>query len=79
MNIFIRVEFCIDDQMAWHCIEHLLNARKRVSKGSVIECCKIYLAREGGLFETEPQFDTTLETRQVDFETTDEVFNKIWK
>ena len=79
MNVFVKIEFCINDGMAWHCIEHLLNAGLRVSKSAVIKCCKSQLNQKGSLFETEPQFDTTLETRQVDFEITDEYFNKGWK
>lgn len=79
MNIYVRIEFVIDDTMAWHAIEHLLNSGERVSRRRVISLCRNHLAQEGAMFETEPQFDDTTEFRQVDVELVDKWFERIWK
>lgn len=79
MTIFVRIEYAIDDVMARHAVEHLLNAKKRPSKSAVVKLCSTHLAREGALFETEPQFDTSAEALSVDPELVDKWFNKIWK
>lgn len=79
MTVFVRIEYAIDDSMAWHAIEHLLNSKKRPSKRAVIKLCSIHLSREGSLFETEPQFDERQEISSVDPDVVSEYFDKIWK
>lgn len=77
--MFIRIEFEITDNMAWHCIEHLLNAEIRVSKKAVVQLCRSALTGTGNLFQVEPIFDQHPEYRQVDSDLVDEYFQKIWK
>lgn len=79
MKKFIKVEYCIDENMAWYAIQHLLNGEKRVSKSAIISLCKMHLAREGNLFETSPEFDEREEYICVDPGLVDHVFEKVWK
>ena len=77
MNVFVKIEFCINDGMAWHCIESMLASGDRITKKTVIDRCRNHLAREGSLFETEPLLDNHIV--DVDPEKVDAVFNEIWK
>jgi len=79
MTIYVKIEFEIDDNMAFHAVEHLLNSGERVSKKRVIELCKMHLAREGTLFETSPEFDSSTEIKCVDEDVVSRRFEKIWK
>jgi hypothetical protein len=77
MNVFVKIEFCINDGMAWHCIESLLARGEKPTKKKVIDLCRNHLTSEGGVFETEPQFYNHI--IDVDPEKVDDIFNKTWK
>jgi hypothetical protein len=75
----VRIEFEITDNMAWHCIEHLLNAEITPTKKKVIDLCRNRLEGTGNLFQTEYIFDYVPEYRQVSANVVDKWFEKIWK
>ena len=77
--MFVRIEFEITDNMAWHSIEHLLNAGIRPTKKKVFDLCRGGLAGTGNLFQVEYIFDHYPEYRQVDPDLVDKWFQKIWK
>jgi hypothetical protein len=79
MTIYVKIEFEIDDNMAYHAVEHLLNSGEQVSKKKVIELCRMHLAREGNGFMIEPIFDTSTELNCFDQDVVSRWFEKIWK
>lgn len=79
MTIYVKIEFEIDDNMAYHAVEHLLNSGERVSKKRVIELCKSHLAREGNGFMINHEFDSSRELNCFDQDVVSNWFEKIWK
>lgn len=80
MKAYVRVEFCIDDVIAWHCVQNLLNNGViRITKTKVITECKAAFYSNGSVFETEPCFDQSDWIREVDDEHVQRIFDKIWK
>jgi hypothetical protein len=64
--------------MIHSCIVFLLQCDKKVTRKAVLSLCRNGLEREGGLFETEPQFDFNDEFVQVfDYESIADKADKI--
>lgn len=83
MNVHIKIEFVIDDVIAWHCIQYLLNTHQKPTKQKVVQVCKRCFYNNGATFETEPGFSLMVEElgfrETIDDETVDIWFEKTWK
>jgi len=55
--MIVKIEFEIHESMVFAAVAFLLQCGIKPTKKKVIELCRNGLYREGGLFETEPQFD----------------------
>lgn len=76
--MIVKIEFEITDVMAWHCVEHLLNAGIKPTKKKVVDLCSSALEGTGRLFQVEYIFDQYIEIQQVDSDVVDKWFTKIW-
>lgn len=77
--MLVKIEYKIDDVMAWHCIEHLLNSNQRISRAKIVATCKNHLRNNGQRFVEQLEFDSDFpETRQVDSDLVDRYFEKKW-
>lgn len=77
----VRIDFEIDDFMAYAAVEYLLSKGQRVSKKSVVEICKEYLKGSGTRFSMEPVIEHELgdDYRNIDPDYIDKVFEMVWK
>lgn len=81
MNVYIKIEFVIDDVMAWHCIQYLLATYQRPTYKKVISTCRQCLYNNGNLFAEQAEFDgliNELPHRDVVDQMVDEWFERIW-
>lgn len=79
MLVYVKVEYTIDDVIAWHCIQSLMNEGKRVTKKKVVDTCRAAFYSNGCVFETEPEFNQDNWIREVPDDFVQKVFDKIWK
>jgi hypothetical protein len=79
MTVFVRVEFCIDEVIAWHCVQSIMNKGERVTKAKIIEECRKCFYSNGSVFETSPEFPEDEWIKEVEDEKVQRVFERIWK
>jgi hypothetical protein len=73
----INIKFTIDDVMAWHCIEYLMNTGQKVSKRTIIKVCKEHLIYNANRFTEQLEFGDFMFLETPD--AIDAQFDKHWR